>query len=601
MIGTSRRRSTSGTSLQRGPSFGAVALGLALAGPAAAFEIPTGDPDLTLRLDDTVRYNMGLRTDPIDRRIGANPAFTEGEYRTPQGGLTTLRLDLLSELDLTWRSRLGARVSAAGWVDAAYQDGEAAMSPALASAGVPGSYPGGPYTRALLRRYRGPWGEVLDAFAFARLDLGGVPVTARLGRHALTWGESLMQAGVTHGIAWAQAPLDLQKAFATPGIEAKELFRPLASASVQAQLTPALSLSAQAFLEWQSCVYPEGGTFLGPADFAFNGPVGVFRNMNGNAIFLRNDGPRRPGDLGELGVALRWRPDWLDGTVGLYYRRVTDKLAAVLLTANPGGQGPLSPGLPSPYRYQQYYGEGIDLVGLSLARPLLGASVGAELSWRHGMPLLAQSLGFAEAPAPPLAAVLYPHGAPTLRGNSYQARGDTLHGVLNAVGVVGGGPAFDTASWAVELTGSRWMAVRENQDMFYGLGYGVCRSDPALAGAGQARGKADGCATRGHLGLGAVLTPTWFRVGDGVDLSLPLALAWTVAGNAPVTLGGNERSGSWSAGLGADLENRARLELRYSDFFGTTHDNGTMVTSANGLLALLKSRASVTLTAKMTF
>ena len=118
--------------------------------------------------------------------------------------------------------------------------------------------------------------------------------------------------------------------------------------------------------------------------------------------YLVNRGASRPRDAGEFGVALRWRPEWLDGTLGLYYRRLSDKLAAVLLTPNPGSIGPLSPLFPSPFEYRQYYAEDVDLVGVSLAKQVLGASLGAEASWRHDAPLLAQSLGFAAAPAPAL-------------------------------------------------------------------------------------------------------------------------------------------------------------------------------------------------------
>jgi hypothetical protein len=421
------------------------------------------------------------------------------------------------------------------------------------------------------------------------------------------WGESLMQGGATHGVSYSQAPLDLAKAFATPGVEAKELFRPLASVSAQAQLTPALSFAAQYFLEWESYVYPEGGTFLAPADFAFNGPDGLYRPppappAPGSASYLKNGGASAPRELGDWGVAVRWGPEWLRGTLGLYYRRYTDKLGAVLLTDNPGGEGPLSPGLASPFQYRQYYGEGVDLVGLSFARQLLGVSVGAEASMRHGTPLVAQSLGFAvprSAPVPPGDPVLFPHGPPRLAGNSYQARGDTLHGVLNAVGVISGLRAFGTASWAVELTYSRWLEVRDNPDMFYGEGYGVCRDDPALGAL--ARNKGDGCATRDHVGVGAGFTPTWFRVLPGVDLFAPLAASFTVRGNSAVTLGGNEGSGTYSVGVGADVRSRWRFDLRYVDFFGSTRDDGTRVTSANGLLALLRSRGSVTLTAKATY
>lgn len=569
--------------------------------PARALEIPTGNPDLALRLDTTVRYNLAVRTDPVDARLGSNPAFTGGEYSFPRGGVVANRLDLLAELDLVVRGRWGGRLSAAAWYDDAYRDHTASGSPALAAAGIPGSYVGDRYSQFTRRRYRGPWAELLDALALATFDLGGVPLSVKAGRHTVYWGESLMLAGATHGVSYAQMPLDLQKGYATPGVEAKELFRPLAGVSAQAQLTPELSLSGQVFLEWSSNLYPEGDTFLGAADFAFNGPDGIYRPVGGNPAFLANAGVRRPRDLGEWGLAVRWRPERLDGTVGLYYRRYTDKQAAIFLTANPGGQGPLSPGMPSPFLYRQYYGEDVDLVGVSLARQVLGVSVGAEASYRHDTPLLAQSPAFAVPPAPPLAGAMFPHGAPRLIGNSYQARGDTLHGLLNAVGVVPGGRAFGSASWAVELTASRWLTVRDNPDTFYGLGYGVCRGDPALASAGLARGRRDGCATRGHVAAGASLAPTWYRVLPRTDLIVPLAASWTIAGNSPVSLGGNERSGTWSAGVAVDVDSRYRVDLKYVDFFGTTADDGKTVTSANGMLALLESRAHVALTAKGAF
>jgi hypothetical protein len=565
--------------------------------PAGALDVPLGVPGLELRFDNTLRANVGLRTDPIDAKLGASPAFTGGEYSVPHGGLTAGRLDLLSELDLSHAGRYGARVSGALWGDLAYGDGTVSRSPTLVAAGVPGSYVGDEYSDYTLHRYRGPWGEVLDAFVFARVDAGDVPVTVKAGRHTLYWGEALMLGGATHGVSYAQMPLDLQKGLAVPGTEAKELFRPIASVSAQAQLTPALSIAAQVFLEWRPYVYPEGGTFLGAGDFAFDGPDGIYRNIGGTDAFLLNGGAREPDELGEFGVALRWRPGWLDGTVGLYYRRFTDKFAAVLLTANPGGEGPLSPDIPSPFRYDQYYAEEVDLVGMSLAKQVLGASVGLEASFRHDTPLVAQTLGFAQAPAPPLEAVLFPNGAPRIVGNSYQARGDTVHGVLNAIGVFST-PLFSTASWAVEVTYSRWLDVRENQDMFFAEGYGVCREDVALGA--NARTKQDGCATRDHVAVGAGFTPTWYRVFPGVDLLVPLAVSWTIRGNSPVTMGGNEGSGNYGAGIAADVRNRYRLELRYADYFGSTQYVGT-TPHANGQMALLESRGNVTFTAKATF
>jgi hypothetical protein len=249
----------------------------------------------------------------------------------------------------------------------------------------------------------------------------------------------------------------------------------------------------------------------------------------------------------------------------------------------------------------------VDLFGVSVTRQVLGASVAAELSWRRDTPLLAQSFGFAVAPSPAAAPLLFPSGAPPrLVGNSYQARGDTLHAVANALAVTTGPRllgvrVFDSASWALELTASRWLEVRENRDLFYGEGYGVCRDDPALAAAGLARTRRDGCATRGHVGVAAGFTPSWFRVAPGVDLLAPLSLSWTIHGNSPVTLGGNEASGTWSAGIAADVRNRYRLDLRYADYFGSQRVSGGVVTSANGQLALLEHRGNLTFTARATF
>ncbi len=82
---------------------------------------------------------------------------------------------------------------------------------------------------------------------------------------------------------------------------------------------------------------------------------------------------------------------------------------------------------------------------------------------------------------------------------------------------------------------------------------------------------------------------------------MPLNGSLTYWGNSPVTLGGNAGSGTYSAGLGADIRSTLRLDVKYIGFFGNTLDNGKMVTSSNGLLSLLKNRESVVFTAKVTF
>ena len=284
-----------------------------IANPAQAFEIDSGNPDLSVRWDNTPRFNLGVRAEQRNDLIGNNQLYDEGTYSFDRGDLVAARLDWLSELDVVYQKRFGARVSGQLWYDGAYGT-YGRSNPKFASIA---SHAGNRYTDYTRDLYRGPDAEFLDAFVFGRFDLGEVPLTVKLGRHSLYWGESLFLNGNLNSIAYAQNPLDLQKGIATPGAEAKELFRPLAQLSGQAALTDELTVMAQYYFEWESFRYPEGGTFFGPVDFAFRGPQ---RQFLGPLGFATNGGELKPGNMGDWGLGARWSPQWLDGTLGFYYR-----------------------------------------------------------------------------------------------------------------------------------------------------------------------------------------------------------------------------------------------------------------------------------------
>lgn len=536
---------------------------LAMGGHAQAFEFDTGNPDLQVRWDNTLRYNIATRVEGRDSKLGNSAVTDEGTYSFDRGDLVANRLDLLSELDVVYKGWTGFRVSAAAWFDAGYGD-KGASNPNLPLSAIP-SYVGNEYSNYTKRFYRGPSGEVLDAFAFANFEAGEVPVRLKAGRHTVFWGESLFLGGALHSVSYAQMPLDLQKGFATPGAEAKELFRPLNQLSGQAQLTDTLSVAAQYFLEWEAYRYPEGGTYLGPVDFAFNGPQRQFLPGLG---FAANGKPVEPRQRGEYGVALRWSPEALDGTLGFYYRRYADKLPQALLTQLGAGVS----------RYNLIYADGIDLFGISLAKNIGGVSVGAELSHRRDTPLNAQILGVS------------PTGLPA-RGETTGPRGDTWHALANVLGVVPDTPLFDSATWAAELTWARWGKVRSGENLFYAEGFAPC----------AARDKWDGCTTKNFWGAAFAFTPTWYQVMPGVDLSAPVSVAVGLKGNAPTVFGGNQGNGNYSIGLSADVHQKYRIELKYIDYFGKYRDNGTALTTQNGFTTLLQDRGFVSLTFKTTF
>ena len=139
--------------------------------------------------------------------------------------------------------------------------------------------------------------------------------------------------------------------------------------------------------EWESARYPEGGTYLGPVDFVFNGPDRQF--LSPGLGFASRGAASEPKQRGEWGLSARWSPEWLDGTVGFYYRKFADKLPQVLLTT----------AAPNASRYNLIYADNIELVGVSLGKNIGGVSVGAEVSYRHNTPLISQVLGVAPGPA----------------------------------------------------------------------------------------------------------------------------------------------------------------------------------------------------------
>src|SRR5690606_30025956 len=85
------------------------------AGGALAASFDVGNPDISLRWDNTVRYNLGVRAEGQDRKIMNNPNYDESDGKFDKGDIVTNRLDLLSEIDLSYRNDFGARVSAAAW------------------------------------------------------------------------------------------------------------------------------------------------------------------------------------------------------------------------------------------------------------------------------------------------------------------------------------------------------------------------------------------------------------------------------------------------------------------------------------------------------
>ncbi len=121
-----------------------------------------------------------------------------------------------------------------------------------------------------------------------------------------------------------------------------------------------VSLAAQWFFQWEPYRFPESGSYFNPADvFAVGGKSYLI--PTGTALMpyypvLKGDSAE-PNGTKNWGVWLRWKPDWLGGSIGFYYRRFADMLLQLGLLADVVN-GP---------RYFFMYGDDIDMYGLSLS------------------------------------------------------------------------------------------------------------------------------------------------------------------------------------------------------------------------------------------
>ena len=520
-------------------------------GPAYAFEVDTGNPDLSVRFDNTLRYNLGVRTQGQSAAILKTPANGNSDAKFGNGDIITNRVDLLSELDVVYKENFGFRLSTAAWGDGAY-DSKEKIGPLGSS-----YYPNTNYTDYVNRWNRGPSGEILDAFVFTRFELGDTTSMLRAGKHNIYWGESLFT--FVHGVSYGQGPVDARKATINPGTEAKELFLPLNQISLTSQVSDTLTLAAQYYLDWGYTRIMDGSTYFGVTDYMTAGggtKISPTRAWNGVL--------QSPKDKsGDWGTMARWSPTWLGGSLGLYYREYTDKIAQIV--ANPTF---------TQFGFD-YPNERSKLVGLSLSKNIGGVVFGSEISHRSNSPLLM--------------------GSRTTLGT--EPFGDTWHALGNATGFVGKTALFDSLVWMGEVTFSKVDKVTKNRANFKQVG--IATGCPVTNGVGDL-----GCATGENYGLSVKVEPKWFQVANGVDLSMPLFYRNNY-GSSPVLFGGYDGNGSYSVGLTADVRNKHTFTLAYNGYFAKHKDGlgatGNYQVLDAGALGYNWDRANVSLTYKTAF
>jgi hypothetical protein len=494
-------------------------------GSATAFEFDTGTPDLRGTWTNITGYTLGVRAQ-APRQYIIDSVAGGSELKFGQGQINTSRFSLLSELVLKYQNNYGLRLSGDAWYDPAYGASEAKVNPILGASG----YANNEFSSYVKRYYRGPSAELLDAYAFGNFFLGDVPINPRVGRHTQYWGEAVFSN--TYAVSYSQSPIDGIKGSTNPGAEIKTLFLPLNAVSLQSQVTPSLSVGAQYFLEWAPTRLPAGGTYFGAVDFLFQGP-NQLPVPGGRA--LPQIGSVEPKKMGNLGLNTQWNVAPLQTKFGFYYRKLDDYLPWVAPEIMASG-------------YRLVYPQDTQLFGVTAAREIAGASVGAEISYRKNTSLSPSGINPVN------------HQGPS---------GNTWNAVLNAIWSLDKTRFYDTGSAIFELTFNHLSAVTSNPAQFNGVGYGTCTY------------KWNSCATQNFVGAAYRVDPQWLQVFPSVDIDMPFFVSYGVYGNAANNGGDFQAAATYSPGVNFKFRGKYDLSLNYEGFYARTRREGPLV-FANG-------------------
>lgn len=240
------------------------------------------------------------------------------------------------------------------------------------------------------KKFHGGYARVLDAYFYTNFRVGTRGrVNLKLGRHVVSWGESLFFPNVS----MAQGPADGGKAN-IPGTQIKDILLPEDQISLSYSVNPKLTVLANYQYDWHPMVIDAPGSYLARSDgvgpgahcigyWDHNRKKCYYQKVNPGAKPTAVEGGYRVPDTtpprhGQWGMGLRYRYS-LDTELGLYYVRYHERVGLPLIAYK---------GLTGPDFYSVYYQPDVDLLGASFSTSLGGLVVAGEASYRRGAPVL---------------------------------------------------------------------------------------------------------------------------------------------------------------------------------------------------------------------
>lgn len=491
---------------------------LAIASSAStgyAFNIDTGNRDLRVSFDNTLKYSTATRLKNQSDTLLSDDNYDDGNNNFDKG-LVSNRLDLFSEFDASYDG-FGVRVSGAAWYDDVYhRDTDNTTS-------TNNNYGSASEFSDQTKDIMGGDAELMDAFVYGRFPVvDGMEGTLRVGRHSLLWGESLFFGA--NGIAGTQGPVDVVKLMSVPNSQFKETMRPTGKVSLDLPVSESVSVGAYYSYEWEKSRLQPAGAYLASGDTIdgdqiLAGSIGNFDHID----------DAEPSDSGQYGVQLKFSDYDNDVDYGLYAIRFHAYAPSNSYTTTiPGVMGP-----PTAQDYRWAYAEGIEAYGASMAKTIGRWSWAGEVSYRKNTPL---------------------NSTPQARNTSQErynndsnpgyAIGETAHAQVSWIANV---PSFiaQEASFVGEVAWNTRVKTTQNESMLNP------NSDKSAAS------------------IRLVFTPTYRQVFDGVDLSPSIGASYTVGKSSALGSSfGIDKGGDINIGVKALYLNRWNASLSYVTYYG---------------------------------
>jgi hypothetical protein len=515
-----------------------------LSGAGFAMEFETGNPELSIRWDNTIKYSAAWRARAADSALLGHPNADDGN-RNFGKGLVSSRVDLQTELDVVWAKSQGLRISAAGWYDALYNRRN--DNPGFAGHAFPNRL--SPHYNEFsgeTRDIHGRKAEVLDAFVFGSVDLGSTRASLRLGQFAQIWGESVFFGA--NGIAGGMSPVDVNRLVSVPGTQFKEALLPVPQVSAQWQLTNSLTASAYYQFRWRANRLPGVGSYFSGADTSPQGGEQLLLAGPGSPFAANAPrlGDQKARDSGQGGLSLRIRGE--DSDFGVYLIRFHDKSFQQVMSiglARAAGGGVR----PGPIGYRLVYPEAVTALGASATRTFGDLNLAAEASIRRDQALASSSSSVDTSF----------FGGPPANNTDHPgyAKGRTAHLNVSALWTVPRTALFNEATFLGEVAWNRVLSV----------------TDHASA--------VDVNSTRDAVSLRFQFEPQYRQVLSGLDLGLPIGLGWSPKGSRSRALGlavPPDNGGDLTVGVNGTYLGVWKFGLAYTQFFGP---GGTLLDANN--------------------